>query len=433
MNNPKILSEMKQIEALLNCGSFVWSKESPSFINVSESLCQMLDLDAVDTIELDQIITFIHSEEYDDALTKLNMMIEAESEIIELILHLISQKGKIIRATCRLKCFYNDASVLVKVIGACINITNNHPRDYTTRLNDEKFYRLFGDAPIGISLLRTDGMCFLCNDSFVENVAYKEFELKELPFYSLIDDEDQHSFMALYQSVIDNKIQSFRNEFRIVNKNGEKIWNDVTLSTVKDIYGSIKYFIAMIQPSQRNRKTGPRKGLINTIREELNDLSLRDSMSGLYNRQYLLRRLRELILVFYEKHLSFSALLIDVDRIGDINDTYGHACGDKIIHDLSDIFKSLTRETDICARWGGEEFVILFPEMDIQTAKILGDRLRNEVKSTIMVWEGKEIQITVSVSVTAYNSDDTLKTFISKLDHALYDDRSKTKDSIRII
>lgn len=433
MSNLKIQTEMENIEVLLNSGSFVWEVSAPGHIAVSKSLCQMIEIDNTDSLPLERIVSFVHVEEYDDVLTKFNMLVEAETEMIEMVVHLISQKGKIVRVSMRMKCEYDTDGNLVKVLGVCINISNNHPRDYSTRLNDEKFYRLFGDAPIGISLLRTDGMCFLCNDSFVENVSYKEHELKELPFYSLIDDEDQHSFMALYQSVIDNKIQNFRNEFRIVNKNGEKIWNDVTLSTVKDIYGTIKYFIAMIQPSQRNKKTGPRKGLINTIREELNDLSLRDSMSGLYNRQYLLRRLRELILVFYEKHLSFSALLIDVDHIGEINDIYGHACGDKIIHDLSDIFKSLTRETDICARWGGEEFVILFPEMDIQTAKMLGERLRNEVKNTIMIWEGKEIQITVSVSVTAYNSDDTLKTFINKLDHALYDDRSTIRDSIRII
>jgi diguanylate cyclase (GGDEF)-like protein len=162
-------------------------------------------------------------------------------------------------------------------------------------------------------------------------------------------------------------------------------------------------------------------------------LSLRDSLSGLYNRQYVLRRLRELILVFYEKHLTFSALLIDVDRIKNINDTYGHACGDKIIHDLSEIFKSLTRESDICARWGGEEFIILFPEMDVETATSLAERVRTEVKNTIMMWEGKEIKVTISVSVTSYTTDDTLKTFISKVDDALYRDKHDKRDYVRRI
>jgi diguanylate cyclase (GGDEF)-like protein/PAS domain S-box-containing protein len=433
MDYHSIQTEMKIVEELLNCGSYVWVKEQPNKLYLSEHMCQLIEIDTVESMELEQLVNYIHPEEYDDALTRLTMFFESEAESIDILLHVLSKTGKILRVTCRLKCTYNSENELSKLVGVCININTNHPRDYSTRLNDEKFYRLFGDAPIGISLLRTDGMCFLCNESFVENVSYKEFELKELPFYTLIDDEDQHAFMSLYQSVIDNKLPSFRNEFRIVNKNGEKVWNDVTISTVKDMYGTIKYFIVMIQPSQRNKKAGPRKGLINSIREELNDLSLRDSMSGLYNRQYLLRRLRELILVFYEKHLSFSALLIDVDRIGEVNDTFGHGCGDKIIHDLSDIFKSLTRDTDICARWGGEEFVILFPEMDLNTAKNLGERLRNEVKNTIMVWEGKEIQMTVSVSVTAYDSDDTLKSFINKLDHALYDNKNRDRDSVRII
>lgn len=309
----------------------------------------------------------------------------------------------------------------------------NNQRDYSTRLNDEKFYRLFGDAPIGISLLRVDGTSFLCNDSLVDSVYYKEYELKELPFHALIHEEDQHKFVTLYKSMVEGQIPSFRNDFRIINKKGEKVWHDITASSVRDMYDKIKYIIIMAQPSQRNTSQSTRKGLLKSIRDELNDLSLRDSLSGLYNRQYALSKLRELILVFYEKNLTFSTLLIDLDHINHINEKFGYECGDKIIHDLSEIFKAATRDTDVGARWGGEEFIILFPEMDIHTATILANRLRNEVRNTILMWEGHEIQMTVSISVTSYTSDDTLKTFLNKIDKALYEDKTDLRDIVRQI
>ena len=68
-----------------------------------------------------------------------------------------------------------------------------------------------------------------------------------------------------------------------------------------------------------------------------------------------------------------------------------------------------------------------------ETAEVLAKRVGSEVKNTIMMWEGKEIQVTVSISVTSYTMDDTLKTFISKVDKALYEDKNDKRDSVRVI
>jgi len=429
-----IPNEINQIkEEMLGCGSFVWNAEDKEIIQCSNQLYVILEMEDNNAMTVDRFKSLVYGEDYDEVFEAYVYNVSAAKNQFDITHHIVTGSGKIKKITLRIRCFYDEDRNLSEMVGICIDLSFNHMRDYTTRLNNEKFYRLFGDAPIGIALLRMDGTSFLCNDSFVKSVHFKEFELKDLPFNTLIADEDQHSFMNMYQSLIEGKVQSFRNEFQMINKDDEKVWHDMTLSSVKDIYGNIKYLIAMIQPSQRNKKFSTRKGMINSIREELNDLSLKDSVSGLYTRQYVLQRLKELIMIFYEKNLSFASLLIDVDHIKRINENYGHKCGDKVIHDLSEIFKSVTRETDICARWGGEEFILLFPEMDRETATTLADRLRNEIRHTIMMWEGKEIQLTVSVAVTTYTSDDTLKTFISKVDKALYQEKKTQRDTTRVI
>lgn len=419
-------------EQMLGCGTFVWHMKNKDMIDASAGLFSLLKLDH-EVLSISRIKGLIMEEDLKEVEENFLFNVNLKKEGFDILFRIRTGDGRMKRVNARLRCYYDEVGALEEVVGAMLDLSYNNQRDYSTRLNDEKFYRLFGDAPIGISLLRVDGTSFLCNDSLVESVHYKEYELKELPFHALIDEEDQHKFVTLYKSMTENQIPSFRNDFRIINKNGDKVWHDITASSVRDMYDKIKYIIVMAQPSQRNNDGAARKGLLKSIRDELTDLSLRDSMSGLYNRQYVLSKLRELILVFYEKNLTFSTLLIDLDYINQVNEKYGYECGDKIIHDLSEIFKSVTRDTDVCARWGGEEFIILFPEMDINTALTLANRLRNEVKNTILMWEGHEIHMTVSISVTSYTSDDTLKTFINKVDKALYEDKKDIRDSVRQI
>ncbi len=419
-------------EKMIGCGSFTWTVKHKDIMEVSHGFFEMLELEE-ELFTVDKFKSLILEEDFEELVENFHFNTNHQKYGFDMLFRTRTGKGRVKRVNARLRCYYDEVGGLFEVIGVLLDLSYNNQRDYSTRLNDEKFYRLFGDAPIGISLLRVDGTSFLCNDSLVDSVYYKEYELKELPFHVLIHEEDQHKFVSLYRSMVEGQIPSFRNDFRIINKRGDKVWHDITASSVHDMYDKIKYIIIMAQPSQRNASQSTRKGLLKSIRDELDDLSLRDSLSGLYNRQYALSKLRELILVFYERNLTFSTLMIDLDYINHINEKYGYECGDKIIHDLSEIFKSVTRDTDIGARWGGEEFIILFPEMDIHTATILANRLRNEVRNTILIWEGHEIQMTVSISVTAYTSDDTLKTFLNKIDKALYEDKTDIRDIVRQI
>lgn len=428
----KYINEVKK-ERLMGCGSWEWSYMTPDDMVWSIQLRCILVIDDNMSPTVENFKQFVPAEEYKEVVEALRYQIDKKEEIFDLEHQVLTGNGSVKQILHRVNAEYDDKGTPIHMVGVCIDQTFKANRDYSTRLNNEKFYRIFGDAPMGISLLRVDGTCFLCNESLEGTILYKDYELKDLPFYSLIDDDDQSKFLTLFDSVVQNRIPSFRNDYRVVTRDGESVWHDITVSSVKDIYDHIKYLIVMIQPCQRNQSDSSRKGLIKSIREELNDLSLRDSLSGLYNRQYVLRKLKELILIFYEKHLSFAALLIDVDQLHMINDKYGHACGDKVIHDLSDIFKSLTRDTDICARWGGEEFIILVPEMNKESATILAERVRTEVKNTRIIWEGKEISVTVSINTTSYTSDDTLKTFINKVDHTLYNNPNKQVDSVRSI
>ncbi len=148
---------------------------------------------------------FGFSSEYEELHKRFLYHLERQDEEIDSHIHISTGPGDVVFVHQRLRIAYDAKGNATQIIGVVMNHTAHNERDGDTRLNDEKFYRLFGDAPIGIALIRVDGTCILANKSLSENVQYKEYELKNLPFQMLIDDEDQHAFMKMYHSVIQQK------------------------------------------------------------------------------------------------------------------------------------------------------------------------------------------------------------------------------------
>jgi len=128
---------------------------------------------------------------------------------------------------------------------------------------------------------------------------------------------------------------------------------------------------------------------------------------------------------------SISVLMMDIDKFKNYNDTYGHQQGDEVLKTFADVcMKTLLRPVDFAARWGGEEFVILLPDTDLNGAAEVAERVRKNVEDTVIHTEdGAETGITVSIGVNSLIPDSGALTddFIKKADQALY----KAKESGR--
>ncbi len=171
---------------------------------------------------------------------------------------------------------------------------------------------------------------------------------------------------------------------------------------------------------------------LNGIRQNrlLKNLSQTDSLSSLYNRRFMLNKLEEEISKYKRYKVPFSILLIDIDFFKKINDSYGHDKGDFVIKQISNLMQNNIRNTDICARWGGEEFLILTPNSDLKAALTLANNLKELIEKTN--FDIKDC-VTVSIGISTFNENLNQENLLKLADDALYKAKEKGRNKIEFM
>jgi len=154
--------------------------------------------------------------------------------------------------------------------------------------------------------------------------------------------------------------------------------------------------------------------------------NITDSLTGLYNRRYLDRRLEEEFARAKRYSLPFSILMVDIDHFKKINDNYGHQAGDLVLSYLGKLILDAIRTSDIAARYGGEELLVIAPNTRTLPAGELAERLRQHIESHELVLTSEAtkrqaIHITVSIGVATYGPRmDSFRKLVQDADEALY-------------
>ncbi|MEJ2363014.1 MAG: GGDEF domain-containing protein, partial [Gammaproteobacteria bacterium] len=128
---------------------------------------------------------------------------------------------------------------------------------------------------------------------------------------------------------------------------------------------------------------------------------------------------------------DLTVVLLDMDHFKRINDMYGHACGDEALTATARVLRKSVRDQDVIARWGGEEFILLLPETDLEEAAALAERLREAVADIRLHCDGNEIELTASFGVAQRSAQHlSLDTLISAADNRLYEAKETGRDRI---
>lgn len=162
---------------------------------------------------------------------------------------------------------------------------------------------------------------------------------------------------------------------------------------------------------------------------KLEELSQKDPLTGVLNRRAMGSVLSSEVERARRYGRPLSLIYMDLDNFKKVNDTYGHAVGDLVLKRFVDVVNEKLRKTDFLARWGGEEFVALLPETGLEGARRLAERIRTAIEEENF---GKPGRITVSMGVTQFRQDDTVETFLSRADKALYQAKRKGKNRVEV-
>jgi diguanylate cyclase (GGDEF)-like protein len=164
---------------------------------------------------------------------------------------------------------------------------------------------------------------------------------------------------------------------------------------------------------------------------ELQDLSVTDSLTGLFNRKHVWETLA-LELAAYDHHRRpLSVLMIDIDHFKLYNDANGHLAGDDVLRRMAEVFRGSLRGSDYAARHGGEEFLVVLPETDAATAAQVAERIRNLAAAEEFPGKTAPVTVTVSVGVAQVNENDSPESLVRSADTALY--RAKQLGRNRVV
>jgi len=214
---------------------------------------------------------------------------------------------------------------------------------------------------------------------------------------------------------------TWRGEFNNIKKDGTSYWISALISPVYDgnnniiAYDAIAHDITLEKVLEEFNKKLEKEVQERTV--ELEKLAITDKLTGIYNRLRLDEELSSNYNNYIRYDKIYSVILIDIDFFKKINDNFGHQVGDEVLQEISSIMKNCIRSTDILGRWGGEEFMIISPNTDIDGAYILSEHIRSNIEDA----KFKDIdKVTISTGIAQINSSLDEKSIIKKADEALY-------------
>ena len=168
------------------------------------------------------------------------------------------------------------------------------------------------------------------------------------------------------------------------------------------------------------------------MNRRLKELSVTDGLTGLYNHRHLVHMLESEYRRAARYKRSFAFLMLDIDHFKEVNDNFGHPCGDAVLQSIGEILKGSVRVTDLVARYGGDEMAVILLETSLKMAMRVAEKLRRQIEEYPFSWEGTSFRVTVSIGV-AGAPEEGIKDWndlLNAADHVLYQAKDRGRNTV---
>lgn len=305
-------------------------------------------------------------------------------------------------------------------------VRNQHQRELNAQLQRKKledFRDLYENAPIGYITLSASGLITNVNHLLLRYLNYERHEIVN----------------KLYlKDLVDGSSQTEAEQFLLSMKDAEERHSRLTMLSKEGHRIAMRCNISLRTEENTGQPIG--RCSVQDIREQvrleqrMQNLALTDPLTGLANRRHFDERSEVELDQAMRTGSPLTALALDIDLFKKVNDTYGHAAGDEVLKAFAQKVQSMLRGTDIFARMGGEEFVILLPETTIAQAVSKAESLRKALAELVVsLPNGEQIQFTVSFGVAGLSENmEDLKPLLEAADKALYDAKHFGRNCVRV-
>ncbi|AQM66993.1 GGDEF domain-containing protein [Vibrio campbellii] len=208
------------------------------------------------------------------------------------------------------------------------------------------------------------------------------------------------------------------NNFSPVSNSSNLMFQDIVITPLRSLSGDVSHIAIQINDVS---ETARNRIHLRETNQHLSEISRKDGLTGLFNRAYWEQSLKEEFAHLKVIEGASSLVIFDIDHFKKVNDTYGHHTGDEVIRRTSSLLRKTARSSDICGRFGGEEFTVLLPHTNQEQANYFAERLRKRIEQEIVKVEEFLINYTISIGVCEYKSYFESHTqWLKSADAALY-------------
>ncbi len=285
------------------------------------------------------------------------------------------------------------------------------------REHHARFQSAFGNAPIGMALVDTEGRWLEVNDSLCRISGYSRDELGATTLLAITHPEDVDLDAQHLRDLFTGKVASYQVEKRYRHAWGHFFWVLVTVSLVRDHQDRPLYLISQVQDISERKELARR----------LEYLIDHDFLTGLFNARRFEQEVAQEVKRATRYGSGGAVLMIDLDNFKDVNDTFGHLAGDDLLRSVAGALRHRIRQTDILARVGGDEFAVLLPQTDVEQAQVVADLIVKTLHRHITMLGERSIHTTVSVGVALFDGLDVASVLVNA-DRAMYDAKAAGRD-----
>jgi len=328
------------------------------------------------------------------------------------------------------------------MVASIEDITERRQAEEALRASTAKLETLIQVSPLAITLLDSNGNVQLWNAAAEQTFGWTSQEVIGHP-NPIVPASKQNEYSAWSEQVLRGKPLTNQESVR-QRKDGSFVDVSISSAPVYDATGNVTGRMAIVADitarkqveeklKEANNRLVEQLGEIKILQDYLREQAIRDSLTGLYNRRYLVETMERELARARRENYSVSIMIMDVDHFKDFNDTFGHQAGDKVLTALGGLLRNGVRQGDIACRYGGDEFFISIPGADEADVERRADTIRGDFNNLRINYGEVELCATISVGVAFYpQHGNDMDAIFKAADAALYEAKQAGRNCVRI-